>query len=166
MAIRNIVTFGDSVLDKKCKTVVKFDSRLHELLEDMKDTLEEAQGAGLAAPQVGILRRICLVDVGDGLIELINPEITAVSGIQDGPEGCLSNPGQFGLVERPEYVKVRAQDRNGNFFEVDGTELKARAFCHEIDHLDGILFTSRVSRMLTEEELRAAYEEAEETEEE
>ncbi|MFI3206466.1 MAG: peptide deformylase [Clostridia bacterium] len=158
MAIRNIVKFGDAILNKKCRTVEKFDARLHTLLDDMIETLKEANGAGLAGPQVGMLKRVCIVDV-DEVIELINPEIIEQDGLQDGAEGCLSNPGEYGMVERPNYVKVRAQDRNGNFFEVDGTELKARAFCHEIDHLNGMLFIDKVSRMLTPEELEADDEE-------
>lgn len=153
MAIRKIVTVGDTVLEKKCRKIEKFDSKLHLLLDDMLDTLIESNGVGLAAPQVGMLKRVCIIDVGDGLIELINPEIIKTSGSQEGSEGCLSNPGEFGLVKRPNYVKVKAQDRNGKWFETEGRELKARAFCHEIDHLDGILFLSKVIRMLTAEEL-------------
>ena len=154
MAIRNIVKFGDEVLNKKCRPVEKFDHKLAVLLKDMADTLHEADGVGLAAPQVGILRRVVIIDVGDGLIELINPEIIETSEeMQDGAEGCLSNPGQYGLVKRPMRVKVRAQDRHGKWFEKEGEELLARAFCHELDHLEGVLFTSRVSRMLSPEEL-------------
>ena len=154
MAIRNIVKFGDEVLNKKCRPVEKFDHKLAVLLKDMADTLYEADGVGLAAPQVGILRRVVIIDVGDGLIELINPEIIETSEeMQDGAEGCLSNPGQYGLVKRPMRVKVRAQDRHGKWFEKEGEELLARAFCHELDHLEGVLFTSRVSRMLAPEEL-------------
>lgn len=153
MAIRNIVKFGDEVLEKECRKVEKFDAKLHQLLEDMKETLADANGAGLAAPQVGILRQVCVVDVGEGPIELVNPEIIATEGEQNGAEGCLSYPGEYGLVNRPMKVTVRAQDRNGNWFEKTGEGLCARAFCHEIDHLHGILFTSHVSRMLTREEL-------------
>lgn len=154
MAIRNIVKFGDEVLNKKCRPVEKFDHKLAMLLKDMADTLYEADGVGLAAPQVGILRRVVIIDVGEGLIELINPEIIETSEeTQNGAEGCLSNPGKYGLVERPMRVKVRAQDRHGNWFEKEGEELLARAFCHELDHLEGVLFTSRVSRMLSPEEL-------------
>ena len=112
----------------------------------MKDTLKEAKGAGLAAPQVGILRRFCIIDVGDGLIELINPVIVETKGVQIGNEGCLSVPGEYAEVERPNYVKVTAQDRFGNNIVVEGTELKARALCHEIDHLDGILYIDKVKR--------------------
>lgn len=160
MAIRNIVQFGDEVLNKECRPVEKFDSKLAELLEDMKETLADANGAGLAAPQVGILRKICVVDVGDGPIELVNPEIIAAEGEQNGAEGCLSYPGEYGLVKRPMKVTVRAQDRKGNWFEKTGEGLCARAFCHEIDHLHGVLFTAKVSRMLTPEELETGeYEE-------
>ena len=117
MAIRNIVKFGDEVLEKECRDVVKFDRRLHQLLDDMKETLADANGAGLAAPQVGVLRKLCVVDVGEGPIELINPEIIATEGEQTGLEGCLSNPGEWGIVTRPQKVTVRAQDRNGDWFE-------------------------------------------------
>lgn len=155
MAIRNIVKFGDEVLNKKCRPVEKFDHKLAVLLNDMADTLYEADGVGLAAPQVGILRRVVIIDVGEGLIELINPEIIETSEeMQDGAEGCLSNPGQYGMVKRPMRVKVRAQNRHGKWFEKEGEGLLARAFCHELDHLEGVLFTSRVSRMLSPEELQ------------
>ncbi len=146
MAIRNIVTEGDSVLRKTCRSVLNFDEKLHQLLDDMKDTMYKAEGVGLAAPQVGILRRICVVDVGDGLVELINPVIEFEDGMQEGAEGCLSLPGKSGIVRRPMKVTVRAQDRNGNTFTVTGEELKARAFCHEIDHLNGILYVDKVIR--------------------
>ena len=160
MAIRNIVQFGDNVLNKECRPVEKFDAKLAELLEDMKETLADANGAGLAAPQVGILRQVCGVDAGDGPIELVNPEIIATEGEQNGAEGCLSYPGEYGLVKRPMKVTVRAQDRQGNWFERTGEGLCARAFCHEIDHLHGVLFTAKVSRMLTPEELETGeYEE-------
>ena len=160
MAIRNIVQFGDNVLNKECRPVEKFDAKLAELLEDMKETLADANGAGLAAPQVGILRQVCVVDAGDGPIELVNPEIIATEGEQNGAEGCLSYPGEYGLVKRPMKVTVRAQDRQGNWFERTGEGLCARAFCHEIDHLHGVLFTAKVSRMLTPEELATGeYEE-------
>lgn len=146
MAIRNIVTEGDSVLRKTCRSVLSFDEKLHQLLDDMKETMYKAEGVGLAAPQVGILRRICVVDVGDGLIELINPVIESEEGMQEGAEGCLSLPGKTGVVRRPMKVTVRAQDRNGNTFTVSGEELKARAFCHEIDHLNGILYVDKAIR--------------------
>ena len=155
MAIRNIVKFGEEVLNKKCRPVEKFDQKLAILLDDMKETLYDADGVGLAAPQVGILRRVVVIDDGSGLLELINPEILETSKeTQIDAEGCLSNPGQYGMVERPYRVKVRAQDRNGNWFEKEGEGLLARAFCHELDHLEGILCTSRASRMLSVDELQ------------
>ena len=146
MAIRQIAQIGEPVLRKKAKTVEKFDEKLVALLEDMADTMYEADGVGLAAPQVSILKRVVVIDVGDGLLELINPEIVEVNGEQVDGEGCLSVVGETGDVKRPYYVKVRAQDRNGNTFEVAGEELLARAFCHEIDHLEGILFVDKVER--------------------
>ena len=144
MAIRNIVKEGDEVLKKKCREVTEFDWRLAVLLDDMAQTLKAADGCGLAAPQVGILKRICVVDVGDGLIELVNPVIIARSGSQKEVEGCLSVPGIWGVTKRPMRVTVKAFDRNGKEFTVSGDGLKARAFCHEIDHLDGVLFRERV----------------------
>ena len=144
MALRNIVKEGDPVLRKKCKEVTEFNERLHILLEDMKETLIEADGAGLAAPQVGILKRVAIVSVDDDYYEIINPEIIAVSGEQTGPEGCLSVPGVYGTVSRPMKVTVKAQDRFGKEFTVSGEGLLARAFCHEIDHLDGTLFKDKV----------------------
>lgn len=155
MAIRNIVKDGDEILLKKCRAVEKFDERLHELLDDMAETLVEANGAGLAAPQVGVMRCVCLVQAEeDGeILELINPEIVKTDGEQFGLEGCLSFPGEFGLVERPNVVTVKAQDRNGNWFEKTGEELCARAFCHEIDHLKGVVFKTQAKRMVTPEEL-------------
>lgn len=155
MALRKIMTEKDAALHKVCKPVTAFDGKLHRLLDDLVETLHEANGAGLAAPQVGILRRVVVVDVGDGLIELVNPEIVAQDGEQDGPEGCLSVPGKWGMVKRPNVVRVRAQDRNGQWFETEGQELTARCFCHELDHLDGHLYTEKVSRFLTEEEIEA-----------
>ena len=137
----------------------KFDRKLHQLLDDMQDTLYVANGAGLAAPQVGVLRRVCIVDVGDGPIELINPEIVATEGEQTGPEGCLSLPNEWGEVTRPMRVTVRAQNRKGKWFETTGDELCARAFCHEIDHLHGVVFTDKASRMLNQEEIEALREE-------
>lgn len=164
MALRNIVTVGDSVLNKSCRPVTKFDKRLHTLLDDMADTLDEAQGAGLAAPQVGVLRRVVLVDTGDesGYLELINPEIIETSGEQTGLEGCLSVPGKWGIVTRPAYVKVRAQDRYGEWFEAEGEEIVARCFCHEVAHLDGQLYTEVAEKMLTPEELEEMLSEDEE----
>lgn len=155
MAIRNIVKFGDKVLEKECRPVTAFNARLHTLLDDMRETLAAANGAGLAAPQVGVLRQVCVVDVGDGPIELVNPEIIRTSGEQTGWEGCLSNPDRWGEVTRPNQVTVRAQDRNGQWFEVTGEELCARAFCHEIDHLHGVLFTHYAPHTITSEELEA-----------
>lgn len=155
MALRKILNVRESALHKTCKPVTNFDDRLHRLLDDMKETLEDAGGVGLAAPQVGILRRVVLVDNGEEVLELVNPELVETSGEQEGPEGCLSLPGKYGLVKRPMYAKVRAQDRNGNWFETDGEELTARCFCHELDHLDGIVYTEVMERFLTDEELEA-----------
>ncbi len=146
MAIRNIVKLGDDILRKVCRTQLNFDDRLHTVLDDMADTMYNADGVGLAAPQVGILRRYCIVDVGDGLIELINPVVISTSGEQTGTEGCLSLPGRYEDVTRPMKVKVRAQDRNGKNITVKGEGLKARALLHEIDHLDGILYIDRVGK--------------------
>ena len=153
MAIRQIVTEGDDILLKKCRAVVKFDDRLAMLLDDMAETLHKAGGVGLAAPQVGILRRVIIIDIGEGVIELVNPEIIAYSGEQESLEGCLSCPGEWGITRRPNYVKVKAQDRKGNEFTIDGKELLAKAFCHEIDHLNGIIFKQVTVRMLTPEEI-------------
>ena len=159
MGLRKILTDKEPALHKVCKPVEKFDWRLHKLLNDMADTMEDANGVGLAAPQVGILRRIVVVDTGDGILELVNPTIIETDGEQEGPEGCLSVPGKYGLVKRPYYAKVRAQDRNGEWFEAEGEELIARCFCHELDHLDGIIYTEVMERYLTDEEL--CYEEEE-----
>jgi len=166
MAIRNIVVQGEDCLEKVCRPVTEFNSRLHMLLDDMADTLAEAHGAGLAAPQVGVLRRVCLVldEESDEYLELINPEIISQSGEQTGLEGCLSVPGKWAIVTRPNVVKVRAQDRYGNWFEVEGEELMARAFCHEIAHLDGHLYTELIDRFLTDEEVREIFEHQEEEE--
>jgi len=155
MALRNILTDKEPALHKVCKPVVNFDQKLHTLLDDMKETLLEANGVGLAAPQVGILRRVVIVDIGEEILELINPEIIETDGEQEGAEGCLSVPNRYGLVKRPYYAKVRAQDRNGQWFEAEGEELIGRCFCHELDHLDGILYTQVMERFLTEEELNA-----------
>ena len=157
MALRRILTDKESALHKTCKPVVEFDSRLHKLLDDMRETLIDSGGVGLAAPQVGILRRVVLVDTGEEILELVNPTMVETSGEQEGPEGCLSVPGKYGLVKRPYYAKVQAQDRDGNWYEAEGEELIARCFCHELDHLDGILYTQVMERFLTEEELN--YEE-------
>lgn len=153
MAIRNIVKEGDPILNKISRKVEKFDERLWTLIDDMTETLHKEQGAGLAAPQVGVLRRVVVIDIGQGVIELINPEIIENSGEQHEIEGCLSCPGQWGITKRPMFVMVKAQDRNGNEFKMSGEGLLAKAFCHEIDHLDGILFKQHVIRMLTPEEL-------------
>ena len=153
MGLRKILTDKEPALHKVCKPVEKFDWRLHKLLDDMADTLEEANGVGLAAPQVGILRRVVIVDTGDGLLELVNPVMLETSGEQEGPEGCLSVPGKYGLVKRPYIAKVKAQDRYGDWYEVEGEELIARCFCHELDHLDGIIYTQVMERYLTDEEL-------------
>ena len=146
MALRNIVKIGDDVLRKVCRTQMTFDEKLGQTLDDMRDTMYKAEGVGLAAPQVGILRRFCVIDVGDGLIELVNPVIVEKSGSQKGSEGCLSIPDRFEEVERPMNVTVRAQDRNGNNFVLEAEGFKAKALCHEIDHLDGILYIDRVKK--------------------
>ena len=153
MGLRKILTDAEPALHKVCRPVENFDWRLHKLLKDMKDTLIDSNGVGLAAPQVGILKRVVLVDTGDEILELINPELLETSGEQTGIEGCLSVPGKYGIVTRPMIAKVRAQDRDGNWFEAEGEELIARCFCHELDHLDGIVYTEKVERFLTDEEL-------------
>ena len=153
MGLRKILTDKEPALHKVCKPVTSFDWRLHTLLEDMKDTLIDSGGVGLAAPQVGILRRVVLVDTGEEILELINPELISTSGEQFGAEGCLSVPGKYGWVKRPMFATVKAQDRNGDWYEVEGEELIARCFCHELDHLDGIVYTEVMDRYLTEQEL-------------
>lgn len=153
MAILNMRLEGDEILRKVSKPVTEFDSRLHQLLDDMKDTLEDQNGAGLAAVQVGKLRRIFIIDDGEGFVEFINPQTLETSGTQNGIEGCLSYPGQWGLVTRPNYAKVKAQDRDGKWFEYEGTELTARALLHESDHLNGIIFKDGDCKMLSEEEV-------------
>ena len=156
MGLRKTLTDKEPALHKTCRPVTSFDSKLHKLLDDMKETLIESGGVGLAAPQVGILRRVFLVDVGveeNEIVEFINPEILETDGEQTGPEGCLSVPGKYGLVTRPYYAKVRAQDRYGEWFEAEGEELIGRCFCHEYDHLDGIIYTEIMERFLTDEEL-------------
>ena len=158
MGLRKILTDEDPALHKTCKPVVNFDNRLHTLLDDMRQTLIDSGGVGLAAPQVGILRRVVLVDVETEILELVNPTLVETSGEQIGAEGCLSVPGRYGLVKRPNYAKVRAQDRNGNWYEAEGEELIARCFCHELDHLDGIIYTEIMDRFLTEEELQFSEE--------
>ena len=158
MALRNIVKDGDPILTKVCRPVEKFDHKLEVLLDDMYETMQDADGVGIAGPQVGMMRRLCVIDVGEGRLDLVNPEIIETSGTQDGVEGCLSFPGEYGMVERPNHVKVRAQNKDGEWYEVEGEELLARALCHEIDHLDGICFVKRASRMIDPEELRRADE--------
>jgi len=153
MGLRKILTDKEPALHKVCKPMVNFDDRLFRLLADMRETLVDSGGVGLAAPQVGILRRVVLVDTGEEILELVNPTMVETSGEQEGPEGCLSVPGKYGLVKRPNYAKVRAQDRNGDWYEAEGEELIARCFCHELDHLDGIIYTQVMERFLTEEEL-------------
>ncbi len=153
MAILNILTSEDETLRKVCRPVDKITPRILTLLDDMKETMYRANGVGLAAPQVGILRRIVVIDVGDGIIELINPEIVSAEGTQTDREGCLSVPDECGIVTRPNVVTVKALDRNGKPFEMRGEELLARAFCHELDHLDGKLYTDIAERMLTPEEM-------------
>ena len=162
MSIRKILTKGDPALEKPCRPVEKFDQKLHWLLDDMKETLSNAGGVGLAAPQVGILRRVVVVEDAEGqMVELVNPVIVSQSGEQEGWEGCLSVPGQYGWVARPNLVTVRAQDRDGNSFEVSGEELVARCFCHELEHLDGHVFTEHVDRIYTSEELEQLLEKEE-----
>ena len=155
MALRTILTDKDPALHKVCRPDTSFDGRLHDLLDDLKETLAAAHGAGLAAPQVGILRRcVVVVDANDEMLELVNPEIVWTSEEQqDGLEGCLSVPGMWGMVERPMRVRVRAQDRNGAFFEAEGEEIVARCFCHELDHLDGHVFTEHTDHLYTQDEL-------------
>ncbi|MBQ4194044.1 MAG: peptide deformylase [Clostridia bacterium] len=153
MAILNIVKEGDPLLRKRCRPVTEITPRILTLLDDMRETLIEANGAGLAAPQVGILRRIALVDLGEEIVELINPEILETEGEQEEVEGCLSVPDVWGITKRPEWVKVKALNRNGEEFEVEGEGLNARCLCHEIDHLDGHLFTDNVVHILTPAEV-------------
>ena len=152
MAKRNIVKFGEELLRKKSREVTAFDDKLWVLLDDMYETMQEARGVGLAAPQVGILKRVVVIDVGEGRIELINPVITYAKGKQREVEGCLSAPDLWGYVERPAKVKVTAQNRYGKEVKYEGTELLARAFCHEIDHLNGVIFTDLADEMVDKEE--------------
>ena len=155
MGLRKILTDAEPALHKTCKPVAEFNEKLHILLDDMRQTLVDSGGVGLAAPQVGILRRVVLVDTGEEILELINPTLVETDGEQVGAEGCLSVPGKYGLVKRPYYAKVRAQDRFGQWYEAEGEELIARCFCHELDHLDGIIYTEIMERFLTDEELEA-----------
>ena len=162
MALREILIQGDPVLTKTCRPVEKFDRKLHDLLDDLKETLSDSGGVGLAAPQIGILRRVVVVeDRDDHMLELVDPVIVSQEGEQNGWEGCLSVPGKYGMVQRPSLVTVRAQDRDGNFFEASGEDLVARCFCHELEHLDGHLFVEHTDRLYTVEELDAM-EQAEE----
>ena len=153
MAIREIRKYDDPALYKVCRPVEKFDERLGELLDDMAETMYQANGVGLAAPQVGILRRGVVIDVGDGIIELVNPRILRTAGSETTSEGCLSFPGEYGLVERPTEVEIEAEDRHGKTFRMTGHDLLARAFCHETDHLDGKVFKTIAIEMLDEEDL-------------
>jgi len=167
MAIRNIVILGeDDVLRKRARRVDKFDKRLRTLLDDMADTMYKAEGVGLAAPQVGILRRVVTIDVGDGLIELVNPEIVASEGAVIGAEGCLSVPGRRGTVERPEKVTVVAQNRDGKMLQLEAEGLLAVCLCHEIDHLDGVVYVDKMIEDVTdkpdEDDDEEEYEETEE----
>ena len=157
MATRKIVTIGDDTLRKTCRKQEKFDIRLSILLKDMADTMYKAEGVGLAAPQVGILRRVAVVDITEdhsGLLELVNPEIVERDGSQTGREGCLSLPGRQGVVTRPMKVKVKYQDRNGDAYELETEGFEARAICHELDHLDGTLYIDVMDRELSEEEIK------------
>ena len=152
MALRNIITEGNPTLNKVCKPVTSFDARLAMLIDDMKDTVVHANGVGLAAPQIGVLRRVVVVDLGDEIVELVNPRILEQSGEQDGLEGCLSVPERYGMVKRPNFVKIEAQDRHGDWYEYEGEALIARCFFHELEHLDGHLYTEKAYHMLTPEE--------------
>ena len=164
MALRKILTQGDPALEKQCRPVEKFDRKLHQLLDDLKETLSNAGGVGLAAPQIGILRRVVVVeDENEELLELVNPVIVSREGKQEGWEGCLSVPNQYGWVDRPNLVTVRAQDRDGNFFE--GTEVTARCFCHELEHLDGHMYDEHAGKLYSPDEIDAMEEEKEKKEE-
>ncbi len=153
MGLRNVLVNGDERLRKKSRPVTEFDQRLWNLLDDLYETMQERNGVGIAAPQVGILRRAVVIDVGEGKVELINPEIVEKEGDQYGTEGCLSVPGEWGMVHRPKKVKVKAQDRNGEPFELEAQDYLAVAACHETDHLEGVLFIDLADRMLDESEL-------------
>ena len=159
MALRTIRIQGDPVLEKKCREIKEVTEKIRTLIDDMLETMYEANGVGLAAPQVGILKRLVVIDVGDGPIVMINPEILETSGEQTGDEGCLSLPGKAGCVTRPNYVKAKYYDEEMEEYIIEGEELLARAICHELDHLDGIVYTEVMERFLTEEELNAEAEE-------
>ena len=161
MALRRILTVEEPCLHKVCRPVTKFDRKLGELLDDMAETLVDANGVGLAAPQIGILRRIVVIDTGEELVELVNPEILEVSGEQDGMEGCLSVPGEYWMVKRPDFVRAKAQDRDGAWFEIEGEGLIARCLCHECDHLDGHIYTEIAYRKLSDEEIEQLHSGAE-----
>ena len=169
MALRKILIKGDEQLSKHCRPVEKFDDRLHMLIDDMRETLENSGGVGLAAPQVGILRRVVvLLDINkdpEEMVELVNPEVIEQRGSERVVEGCLSVPGVYGYVTRPTWAKIRAQDRYGDWYEYDGEELVARCFCHEIDHLDGHMYTEIAERMLSPEELEEIMKQDKEAEE-
>ncbi len=154
MALREILNESEGVLHKVCRPVTDFDERLWTLLDDMAETLEESGGVGLAGPQVGVLRRLFVMDVGDGLVEAVNPQIIGRKGRQEGSEGCLSCPGKWGIVVRPQKVILKAQNRHGEWFTMKGEDLAACCICHEYDHLDGILFTERAERMLGPDEVK------------
>lgn len=154
MGLRTIITEGDDRLRKKCREVTEFNDRLHTLLDDLYQTMTEtSNGVGIAAPQVGVLRRAVVVDIGEGRLEFVNPVIMARSGEQNGVEGCLSIPGEYGMVTRPQQITVHAQHRDGSEFDLTAEDYLAVAICHELDHLDGVLFTDRADRMLSPEEL-------------
>lgn len=163
MAVKEIVKYPSPILEKKCKEVVKFDQQLATLLDDMYDTMVAADGVGIAAPQIGVDLQVAVIDMGDGqeVIELINPEVVAIGGSEIDIEGCLSFPNLFGEVERPYYVKVEAQERNGSIYEIEAEDYTARALLHEIDHLNGVLFNTKIKRIVTLEELEAMEEEIE-----
>ena len=152
MALRKMVYIEDELLRKKSRPVEKFDERLHKLLDDMAETMYHANGVGLAAPQVAVLRRVVVMDCGDGLIEMVNPEIVQTEGEQDGPEGCLSVPGRRGMVKRPIVVRALFQDRNGEWYEIEAEDLLARCIMHETDHLDGVLYVDKMYREIFDNE--------------
>ena len=152
MALRRILTAEDPALHKVCRPVTKFDDKLGTLLDDMAETVVDANGVGLAAPQIGILRRIVVIDLGEEIVELVNPEIVETSGEQDGAEGCLSFPGEFGMVKRPMKVRAKFQDRNGEWYEIEAEELLARCIMHETDHLNGQMYVDIMSRELFDDD--------------
>ena len=165
MALRNIVKEGDPVLRKVSREVTDVNDRIRALIDDLTETMRNAEGVGLAAPQVGVLRRVTVIDIGEGLHEFVNPEIIEERDYHEVVEGCLSCPDEFGLINRPSYVKARAFDRFGNQFEIEGEDFFAQAMSHEFDHLDGVIFKSKVNRMLTKEELEEMHRQEESEEE-